>query len=781
MKNVPFVLFIFSLVFAPLAFGTAEQWSLFFLEICVVLAFFLFFVFTWFYKIDTVRVVGLVPLIFLLLFMLFQIIPLPASIVKILSPATYDIYAPVLQIRNDGGNWLSLSVNRRETLHELLRILSYACMYVVTLQLLSRPEKLKKAINSVIFCAAVIAFFAIIQRVSSPHKIFWFRDVPVNAIPFGPWINPNQFAGYIALLTFLAFALFLFYRPRVRSDETLREKFVNFFTMPGIHLHLFLGFATVLMVLAVFVSLCRGGILSLGLGAICFLLLHSLKFPKRGRLALFVIVFASLGAISWFGWDTVLAEFRNGFDTTGKLSDGRIQLWTDTLQIIKDFPVFGAGFGSYMSIYPLYKTLAGNAIYDHAHNDYLELFTDGGIIGFCLAAWFVVAVLWHGWKMIRVRRDQYAILLGIGAISGLVALLGHSLTDFNMHNGAIGFYFFFVCGVLVAGVNCRFNVYSPGSVLKKQSKTLNRIMAVGGFFALIVIFAVQMGSFLAGYRYNEIKDIYVNKHLSFTKLDAIASNMQNAIKMDPFEGLYSYKLGTALWYLGDKKEGLQQYLVAGKKTPLEGIFLQQIGLLVDDEEKGKALIEESYKRTLNKDSLTMSYVEWLILKERKKEALELLQVWFKQNYQHINLWMPLLNSHSLSREDMEFVLPKSVDAWLKYGKYCESVGADDDAAFFYGNAMTFLPVEKTPSPGWFNSVISYYKRTGKPDLALEYLRQAVEILPDYPGFHIMFGDYYRDEGITYRAKEEYERVLILDPGNNAARSRLRRMGFEDSY
>jgi len=45
----------------------------------------------------------------------------------------------------------------------------------------------------------------------------------------------------------------------------------------------------------------------------------------------------------------------------------------------------------------------------------------------------------------------------------------------------------------------------------------------------------------------------------------------------------------------------------------------------------------------------------------------------------------------------------------------------------------------------------------------------------------LLGEHYRDQGISYRAKEEFERVLVLDPANKRARRQLRRMGYGDAY
>jgi len=779
LKKIPFAFFIFGLIFAPLAFGTVEQWSLVMLQLTTGIAYIIFFFMVWVEKGDILKVPGLLPLVLLLALMAVQLVPLPASWVKFISPGTYDVYSPVLSLSGN-SDWISLSVNKRATLHEMLRIGAYCLMYILTIQLLSHPRRLKMATNTAVFLAAAIAFFAIVQSVSSPDKIFWIRQAPTSSQPFGPWINPNQFAGYIELLCPLALALFLFYKPRVQGDESLREKFVSFFTVPGIHFHLFLGFGVVLMVLAIFVSLCRGGILSIIVAGVVFLFLVKWKFPGRGKTTFFFIAVCILLAISWFGWDIILSEFNQGFDKAGNITDGRLTLWSDVFQIIKDFPISGAGFGSFLYIYPRYKTIDGNAIFDHAHNDYLEILTDGGVIGITLVAWFVLAVLFHGWKMVRVRRDRYAVLVGIGCISGIIALLSHSITDFNMHNGAVAYYFFFLCGLLVASVNIRFSYYSSSSLLKPQSRKISFFLAFLGFSFIAITILTQIGAYSAWFKYTAVKNIYINKQLSKKYLVEIVENMEKAVAWDPFEELYSYKLGTVEWYLGEKKEALKNYILAVQKNPLEGAFLQQLGLLVE-EDKGKALIEEGYKRALDKESLALNYAEWLLWKGRRAEAMIVLGSQLAGNLKNIDGMMPLLNSQSFTRQEIAQILPATVDAWIAYGHYCEVNDKLDDAVFFYDTATEFLFVATDPKPGWFNNIIGFYRRQSMDVKGLAVLRQAVEKVPDSAYFHILLGDYYKGQGIIYRAKEEFERALVLEPANAGARSRLRKLGFADSY
>lgn len=780
MAHATLLIFLATLVFSPLAFGTVEHWSIMILELFVGVASFAHFSTVWFFRRKYLKVPGITPLLLLLLLMLLQIVPLPPALLKILSPHSYDVYAPVAGLF-DPQQWLPLSLNQKATIQEFLRISSYALAFILTIQLLNNPIILRKTINMIIFLAVGIAFVAIIQEVSSPDKIFWFRSAPANAHPFGPWVNPNQFAGYIEMVSPLALALFLFYRPRVRLEESWREKVVSFFTQPESNRYFFYAFGSILLVLAVFVSLCRGGIISITLAGIVFLLLYRSKKMQRGSLALLLIICCAFLAISWFGWDIILREFNNGFDTAGNIKDARLTLWKDTIAIIKDYPLLGSGFGTFQDIYPQYSTLTDNLIYDHAHNDYLELFTDGGFAGIFLAAWFVLAVLWHGWKKLKARRDQYAILVGIGAISGIVAMLIHSVTDFNMHNGAVGLYFFFLCGLLISSVNVRYNYYPQGTLLKELSTRYNIGFVVGAAILLSLTAIVQSGVSIAKVKYAEVKKIYISRQLADAHLQKLSSKLQAAMKYDPFEGMYPFMMGTVQWFLKDKEKAQEYYLQAALDDPMEGAYIQRIGLLLSDDIKGKALIEEGYARAQNKDDLAVNLAEWLIWKDRREEAGKIVRERLKARPQLMERLLPLLESYAFSREELAGILPSSVEAWLQFGALREKIGDMEGAEFFTRNAVELLEEEKQIKPEWFQQLINFYRNQGQEDKVLGVLRQAVEVVPNHASFHIQLGEYYEKEGIVYRAKEEYERALMLETDGESAKSHLRRLGYADSY
>lgn len=776
MKNIPFVLFVATLVFAPLAFGTAEDWSMTTVQLLIALTVFFFCLQLRKSPEKLLQTPGLLPLMLLVGFMALQLAPMPPAIVKFLSPAAYQAYQPVNELSNSNG-WIPLTVYRKETVFEFLRIASYGFFYILTIQLLSSGDRLKKTISICCWLAIGIAVLAILQKYSSPDKIFWFRSVVSNAAPVGPWVNRSQYCGYIGMVAPLVLALALFYRPSLNAEESLRQRIVSFFSLSGGNLYLVLGFGVLIMVCSAFITLSRGGIIAVTAALLFFFSVMAWKSTRYSSVFFICMIGSLIISVTWFGWDPIFRRFEQIVTSSGEISIDRFWLWEDILPQIKDFLLTGSGFGTFIAVFPQYRTFAGSAIFDHAHNDYLELLTDGGIIGFVLAGWFVFAVIRAGWKMIGRRRDRYARLVSIGALSGIVAMLIHSISDFNMHNGADGLYFFFLCGVLVSAGSTRF-YYQMDSTLLKRSTWLSReLFLFSGGILLCAVILGQGGVMLARWKYAQVSDIYLNRQLPEKVLAQVSSALGEASQLDPFEPIYLSLQGDVQRFLQQPEKALDYYLQAGRKDPLNGAYLQQIGMMLPKERLDLAarLVERGAETTLHKDDLLLTRVEWLLETGQRDKAISVLQKGLEQNIQFVRIAIPLLQGFSFSREELAAVLPHSVEAWLQSASFLEKLGSIDDAVYLRENALDYLDREPTVKAEWFSQLYGFYRQRKDEEKALAVVRLGLEKIPDYPRFHEWLGDHYAKKAITYRALEEYRQVLIVEPNNISVQRKIEKL------
>lgn len=222
MTKIAFAIFIFVLIFAPLAFGTVEQWSLTVMETFSILAFFLLLLENLKHKDSSLyEIPGVIPLLLLLAYILIQLIPLPSGIIKVISPETYNLYRDTSI--NEPQTWITLSINKKATLMEFFRIAAYVAFYILAVQLLTKKDILKKTIAVVVIFASLLSFLGLLQHILSNNKIYWLRELTQGGTPFGPYVNRNHYAGLMEMIFPLVLSLFLFYKPHVTYNSSRKN------------------------------------------------------------------------------------------------------------------------------------------------------------------------------------------------------------------------------------------------------------------------------------------------------------------------------------------------------------------------------------------------------------------------------------------------------------------------------------------------------------------------------------------------------------------------------
>lgn len=560
------------LCFAPLAFGSTETWSVAAAELLAALAVLLRFRPCAARRTDFQPVPGLLPLLLLLLWLLVQSLPLPPALAQAVSPQTAAVWQPVLDLLPP-DTWVPLSLNPQATLTEGLRLGSYVLAYILAVQLLCSGRRLAVFLSSVAGLTLFIAIVTILQRAFAPESLFWLRPVRSGLGSFGPWVYRNHYAGFMVMTSPLLLAACLLRWPeRDGDEETLRQRLLRLFSGSG--LHLLFGFGAMAAIASVFLSQSRGGILSLTVSLLVFVLLLAWRMRER-RLILPLLAVLLAGA--WFNWDGLLLRFQYAVDPSGGLRDDRLLIWKDTFRIIADFPLTGTGFGSFAAVFPGYKTLADKLFYDHAHNDFLELLAEGGAIGFLLAACFVGTALRNGWRQIFLRHDRLAALTAIGAFSGLVGLLFFSLTDFNLHNWANGLYFFFLCALLAASGRARQHHRRPLETAAAASypAAVGWLAFVAAAALLLAVLRLHGGALRAEGAYRWAKSAAAEQSLSDgEKIMRMTELLEQARRSDPWNGLYPYLLGKIRMRQRRPELALPLHGKAARRQPLEKEYLR---------------------------------------------------------------------------------------------------------------------------------------------------------------------------------------------------------------
>jgi O-antigen ligase len=772
---IPYRIFLFTIIFSPLAFGAVEPWSLFIMEVSVFISICLMLFErhkgeTLFYEVP-----GLLPLMALLAYMSLQLLPLPPGMVRLFSPGSYALYMDSVWLGRP-GQWVSLSINKKAALAELLRFASYAGIYVLTVQLHAHARVFRRTVTVLAVFGPVLAFFAIIQHLLPNNRIYWMRELTQGGTLFGPYVNRNHYAGLMGMIFPVIMSLFLYYRPR-RDHASFRERLVGIFTRPQSNVSMLLGFSAVLTAASIFLCLSRGGIASLAMSLIFLgLLLRKRSGMGRRGLLLASTIIVILYAVGWFGWGPVFERFQSIRNSQGEIAELRLDLWKDSLNIVRDFPLTGTGFGSYINIYPSYRTIDSEGIADHAHNDYIELLTNGGVISMLLLFWFIAAVAVRSYRAFQRRRDPYSLFLYSGILTGIFSILLHGVTDFNMQIGANGLYLFLMLGMAVSASHTR--AHEEGEQTLLRNMTVKRLAPAFSYAVLLLCVFFYSGRLLGTFLYSETLEAPLSSTMSTENLLAVIDTLSRASWFDPLEPEYHHKRALAEALSSNIPGALREHEAAVGLSPANSFYLQSLGLVHWKQGEGKiasAYFSSGVVRDRKNPDARKRYAALLIDQGKRAEGIDMFKAaaLLEPSKTRENITVMVLAE--LTDEEIRSALPERADAYVIFANYLEKTGKDAMASDTYTSALSYAGSAMQRSPAAFHAAHGFYVRKNVLDRAAAVMEKAVEIFPRDQTVRLRLAETYEKEGLNTKAVEQYRAVLEMDPKNMRAEKKIQEL------
>jgi hypothetical protein len=298
------------LVFMPFAFGVVHAWS----ELIVITAAAVLIGLTgvklFVSRQQPVLSWALIPVAVFVLVPVFQLIPLPAGMVKTLSPNTYqtktellsqlpspqssdnpavpaeesvetasqsDSANPNLQstIYNIQSNKMSLTFYSNATLHGLRLVLSIAVIFFVTLQYFTTTDRIKRLLSCITIVGGAVAVLVLLQNITRADSIYWSVPIPHKIAEAGPFVNHSNFGQFMNLSIGAALALILvkfheFFTVKTRignrkletGNDILLSDTADYLFSPDARWFWFTLGMIVLSVAAIFISLTRAGMIA---------------------------------------------------------------------------------------------------------------------------------------------------------------------------------------------------------------------------------------------------------------------------------------------------------------------------------------------------------------------------------------------------------------------------------------------------------------------------------------------------------------------------------------
>ena len=298
---------------------------------------------------------------------------------------------------------------------ELLKLAAYLIIFFLSTQAFRQRRDLTNLSWFLIFLCFSVSLLGIVQHFTSGSKLYGFRALTAGGDPFGPFVNRNDFAGFVELTLPAGLALMIF--------RGLRR---DMFPLAGL--------LTIVPIGAMVLSGSRGGIVSFAFEvAVLALLARSRRGPQGPRLAALGIVgVAALALVVWLGAGKAIERFSTLHSGDVTLSR-RATMVRGAAHMFFDHPIAGTGVGSLVAVYPRYETLYDGKVVDHVHNDYMELLAETGILGALCGLVFLWILFREARSCFAAEQGHFSRAIHAGAITAVCGLLLHSLVDFNLH------------------------------------------------------------------------------------------------------------------------------------------------------------------------------------------------------------------------------------------------------------------------------------------------------------------------------------------------------------
>jgi len=367
-----------------------------------------------------------------------QLVPLPMGMLRVFSPRSAEIWGSATHVAALAGvrapAMYPITIDPDETALHLYRALAYAATFLSSL-LLVRDRKRRTILAALLAALAVFeALYAVREAALGRFAIWGWKNTLIYGRASGTFVNPNHFAHYAAIILPMALYLSAYaWHSAAPAGALFGRRFVRMMERQ------FIPFAggvlgALACIAAVLVSESRGALLAIigGFAITAAIASDSRRALIRGALIAAVVAAVLGAAVVVLDQSHIVKRFEGSrvseFEARRASIAGALRIW----QI---FPLFGSGAGTYEDAVVMTRAYPGDAIPNHAHDDYAEILGTTGALGFLVSVVPLIAgfaalsrsTFGENGEPMSWRRRAFRA----AALTSIAIAMLHALVDFN--------------------------------------------------------------------------------------------------------------------------------------------------------------------------------------------------------------------------------------------------------------------------------------------------------------------------------------------------------------
>jgi len=436
------------------------------------------------------------------------------------------------------------------SLLELPLFLAGPMLYFIVVHNIHNDHQINRILNSLLIIGGLFGVYGIFQYLGIDFS-FWKANIGRQQV-FGLFGNVNYFAEYLIVLLPVAISLFF----------VCINKMYKIFLLGGI---LAMGGSLIL-------TFTRGSYLAIGISSLFMFFLYLSSrgkgFIKENKnifiiIMAFIILMAFLFAIPnpLNKSGTVISKIKGRISISQFTKDPSLKrreaTWKFTIMMIKDHPLLGSGIGTFK-----YNSLAYQAkffdqennrslypygVADKAHNEYLQLWTELGIVGLGIFIWFMFNYFNYAIKLLKKTKDNYYQGIIIGLMGAVTAVLVDGLFGFPLHLAATLVLFWLFIGLIISikysEQETKIEEVKKAGPKPRNNKIQSNIYFKSLLYLVIILLSLFLCVIVARPFIAQVYEFYGVEYAKKADYNTAIQNFQEALKWNPYFGMIYYNLG----------------------------------------------------------------------------------------------------------------------------------------------------------------------------------------------------------------------------------------------